>query len=408
MSKTIVDIKKLRILIITSSFPRTSMGLEGGFIWKSAVNFQKKGLSVVILCPHRPGAPLLEEWEGVIIHRFPYIIPFQAQKLTGSNGMIHVIREFPLVALEMIPYLVSCILYSLYLTLKYHPDIIHSHWIIPTGIAGAFVNVLCKIPHISSVHGTDITISVNNHLFSSLIKVISQCTQSITTNSTFTSQILSVILPNHKPFSTIPMGIHCELDESRIVTPIEEKNLILYVGRLIDWKGVHVLISAMKKVIQTKNQARVVVVGDGPEKENLIYLVEKWNLEGVVHFAGRVPDPILQDYYNRAAVFVLPSITVKNQTEGLGVVLLEAMAAGVPVIGSRTGGIPDIIQDGENGLLFSPGDDTELADAIIRIITNPTFANRLRNQGLQTIQDKFSWDKITDQFIKEYQTIIRM
>jgi len=97
---------------------------------------------------------------------------------------------------------------------------------------------------------------------------------------------------------------------------------------------------------------------------------------------------------------------VNNQTEGLGVVLLEVMASGVPVIGSNTGGIPDIIKDGVNGLLVQPGDPKALADAIIRIFEDRDLADRLREAGLETVKGRFSWDKISDQFIEVYREVL--
>lgn len=407
MKKGKTESSLLQVLIITSSFPHIPYWFDGGFLWKKAVSLRKKGISVIVLCPHRPGAPLFEKREGVIIHRFPYLIPFRAQKLTGRKGMNHVINDFPLLSLELIPFLISSIIHAIYLTLRYRPDIIHSHWIIPNGIVGACINAIFHIPHISSVHGSDVTISASCHLFSRLIQIVAGYTQSITANSSFTRKKLSMILPNHTTFRVIPMGIHCEPSSIVKVVPNSGTNMILYVGRLIDWKGVHVLISAMKNVSQIVKTARLVIVGDGPRRENLISQVKKLDLEEIVTFAGEVPDAILQDYYARAAVFVLPSTTVNNQTEGLGVVLLEAMAAGVPVIGSNAGGIPDIIQDGINGLLFPQEHDLALATAIIRILSDTILADRLRERGFRTVQDHFSWDSIGDQFVEEYLTIIR-
>jgi len=121
-----------------------------------------------------------------------------------------------------------------------------------------------------------------------------------------------------------------------------------------------------------------------------------------IEFTGRVDRNTLFVQYQQADLLVLPSVTMNGQTEGLGVVLLEAMAAGVPVIGSRTGGIPDIIEDGVNGLLVPPGDPGALADAILSILSDPDLADRFRTAGLQTVQERFSWDSIADRFIQVY------
>ena len=185
-----------------------------------------------------------------------------------------------------------------------------------------------------------------------------------------------------------------------------ETGLILFVGRLIDWKGVHTLVSSVKKVRDTVRNARLVIVGDGPERKSLADRVKELGLEDSVTFTGQVSDEELKDYYSRASVFVLPSITVNNQTEGLGVVLLEAMASGIPVIGSNTGGIPDIIEDKVNGLLVPPGDPDALAEAIIRIFEDRDLADRFREAGLETVKGRFSWDKISDQFIEVYREVL--
>ena len=405
MNEKTGDRKNIRVLIITSSFPCPPLWMDGGFIWTKAVTLLKKGISVIVLCPHGYKAPLSEEREGVIIHRFPYLIPFRAEKLSGGRGLYFAARKNPVTALALVPYTLSCIAHAILLTKKYRPDIIHTHWIIPNGIAGACINTIFKIPHISSIHGTDVTISAGSRVLSGLIKIISGKTQSITTNSSFTGKKLSTIIPGYGTFTIIPIGIHCE-PQGQNPESAKEKNLVLFVGRLIDWKGVNTLVSSMKKVKTATGSTRLVIIGDGPERERLKTLAKELELEDVITFTGRLSATELMDYYSRAAVFVLPSVTVNNQTEGLGVVLLEAMASGIPVIGSNTGGIPDIIEDKVNGLLVPPGDPDALAEAIIRILEDRDLADRFREAGLETVKGRFSWDKISDQFIEVYREVL--
>lgn len=405
MNEKTGDRKNIRVLIVTSSFPCPPLWMDGGFIWTKAVTLLKKGISVIVLCPHGYKAPLSEEREGVIIHRFPYLFPFRAEKLSGGRGLYFAARKNPVTALALVPYTLSCIAHAILLTKKYRPDIIHTHWIIPNGIAGACINTIFKIPHISSIHGTDVTISAGSRVLSGLIKIISGKTQSITTNSSFTGKKLSTIIPGYGTFTIIPIGIHCE-PQGQNPESAKEKNLVLFVGRLIDWKGVNTLVSSMKKVKTATGSTRLVIIGDGPERERLKTLAKELELEDVITFTGRLSATELMDYYSRAAVFVLPSVTVNNQTEGLGVVLLEAMASGVPAIGSNTGGIPDIIEDGVNGLLVPPGDPDALAEAIIRILEDRDLADRFREAGLETVKGRFSWDKISDQFIEVYREVL--
>ncbi len=400
------DRRDITVLIVTSSFPRPPLWMDGGFIWTKAVTLREKGISVIVLCPHGNGAPLHEDRDGIIIHRFPYFFPFRAEKLSGGRGLYHATRKNPVTALALVPYTLSCIAHAILLTKKYQPNIIHTHWIIPNGLAGACVNLIFKTPHVTSIHGTDVTISSDNPVLSMMIRIISRFTTSITTNSSFTGKKLSAIIPGYGPFATIPMGIYCEPCTGPEKKVARETDVILFVGRLIDWKGVNILVSSMKKVRDTVRNARLVIVGDGPERKSLADRVKELGLEDSVTFTGQVSDEELKDYYSRASVFVLPSITVNNQTEGLGVVLLEAMASGIPVIGSNTGGIPDIIEDKVNGLLVPPGDPDALAEAIIRIFEDRDLADRFREAGLETVKGRFSWDKISDQFIEVYREVL--
>jgi len=399
--------KPLSVLIITSSFPYFSSDLSGNFIWNKSKYLIKNGLSVVVLCPHKVGTSFYEEREGVIIYRFPYVFPFRAQRLTSQGGMIHAIRSSPLIALQILPYLLSCTICAIVIVLKYKPDILHTHWIIPNGIVGSYIHSIFHIPHMSSIHGTDINISAHNPLFSRMVKIIAKYTTTITANSSFTRDAILRLLPKRRDITIIPMGINCEpvfSDTNNKMHFLSDQGTqtILFVGRLINWKGVEVLINALKTVSKSNPRVRLVIVGEGPLRKDFVKLTEVNGLESIIHFTGQVPDSVLKEYYARSSLFVLPSILLNNQTEGLGVVLLEAMAAGVPVIGSDTGGIPDIIENEVNGLLVPPGDPKVLAEAIIRILSLPELGDQFREAGIKTVKEKYSWDIIVKQFIKKY------
>lgn len=189
--------------------------------------------------------------------------------------------------------------------------------------------------------------------------------------------------------------------------PCLRKKQILFVGRLIPWKGVKYLISAMEKVIKNIPDSCLVIIGDGPERSSLEELCKKLHLSDYCQFLGFVDQTDLFSYYQNSAVFVLSSIMYNSQTEGLGVVLLEAMASGLPVIGSYVGGIPDIIQDGVNGLLVPPEDPDALSDAIIRVLTNPDIIIRYREEGKKTVTEQFSWTVVGERFIEVYYDFIQ-
>ena len=145
------------------------------------------------------------------------------------------------------------------------------------------------------------------------------------------------------------------------------------------------------------------IIGDGPARASLQARAEALGVADRITFRGKVTSDELQASYARAAVFVLPSVVdARGDTEGLGVVLLEAMNYGTPVIASRIGGIPDIVEDGVSGLLVPAGDAAALAGALRRLIEDPALASRLGEAGRQRVRDRFNWSAIVQRWKEVY------
>ena len=398
------------ILIITSSYPSKIQNLRGTFIGKQVRCMADRGYHMVVLTPHVPGASLFESYDKIDIFRFPYFFPTSLQRLSTPGGMYFGFKQSLPGKIQMIPYLFMMILFSGIIIRKKHIKFIHTHWIIPQGIAGAIWKYFFRIPHISTAHVLDLTISDNIPILKSLIRRVLKKTDVVTVNSSFTKKQVLRFSPPNIPIWIIPMG----MDEKRVFFIQEgdiskkRRNSILFVGRLIDWKGVDILIQAIHLVKKRIPDVLLIIVGEGPDRQKYEKLTIQLHLEDTILFKGRISDDELNLSYFKADLFILPSNEIKGIVmEGLGVVLLEAMASGTPVIGSNTGGIPDIIEDGVNGLLVTPGDPQALADAIIRILENPDLADRFRKAGLETVRERFSWDVITDQFVEVYQEILK-
>ena len=148
-------------------------------------------------------------------------------------------------------------------------------------------------------------------------------------------------------------------------------------------------------------------MGDGPERPRLEALVRRLGVENRVAFRGKIASDELQATYARAAVCVLPSVLdARGDTEGLGVVLLEAMNHATPVIASRIGGIPDIVEDGVSGLLVPPGDADALAAALRRLGDDPALARRLGEAGRRRLREQFSWPAIVQRWLDLYTGLV--
>lgn len=175
---------------------------------------------------------------------------------------------------------------------------------------------------------------------------------------------------------------------------------ILFVGRLDYPKGVPDLIQAGKSIVES-SETDLIITGKGPQRDQLEDLVRELEIEDNVTFTGYVPRDEQIRLYQNATAYVLPS-----HYEGLPTVLLEAMACGAPVIATKVGGCPEVIEDGVNGLLVAPGDLSALSDAIETVVNDTELREQLGTNARQTIVDQYTWDKITDKFEKEYQLAI--
>ncbi|KAF5083740.1 D-inositol-3-phosphate glycosyltransferase [anaerobic digester metagenome] len=396
-----------KILFLTSSYPAHKEDVHSMFMRDLTLAITIKEYEVIVLCPNQPGLRCYEVQDGIKIFRFPYWFTRTGQLLNKKGGIIPSINQSPLAIFQLFLFSACQLLFAFKIAKNEKIDIIHSHWIIPQGLIGAIIQLITGIPHISSIHGTDIHLVHSHRLAHPLIRVISKYSNIITTNSSHTYRLLQDLIPYNRINSqVIPMGINPEEFSSKPHFDIKHQKNILFVGRLITLKGTDILIEALKNIHVEDNSIQLFIVGEGPEQKSLEILASDLDITSNVRFLGNLPRNELGMCYKNASVFVLPSITYKDQSEGLGVVLLEAMASGAPVIGTDTGGIPDIIKDGINGLLVPPGDPYALADAIIRIFENPDLADRFREAGLKTVRERFSWDKISDQFIEVYQGVL--
>ena len=174
---------------------------------------------------------------------------------------------------------------------------------------------------------------------------------------------------------------------------------VVSVGRLSPEKGHAVLLAAMGQVVAAIPQARLVVCGEGKERSSLKELTEAEGLSASVEFAGFVPDV-------RTALWVADIFAMPSLSEGLGVAALEAMAMAKPVVASRTGGLPEVVADGETGLLVAPGDRGSLARAVISLLEDPSRARAMGEAGRRRALARFDRPRIVDRVVEMYQKVL--
>lgn len=171
-------------------------------------------------------------------------------------------------------------------------------------------------------------------------------------------------------------------------------DVICSVGRLTTEKGHDVLVEAMGGILRAHPKARLIIVGDGPERKALGSAASKIGGKAI-GFAGLIED--VRPYLSSSKVFVLPS-----RYEGFGLAAAEAMAAGTPVVASRAGGVPELVQDGRTGLLFEPGDAEGLARAVSEILQNPDKASKMVISAAKEVEERYSLQAMVANFERLY------
>lgn len=278
-------------------------------------------------------------------------------------------------------------------------DVVHIHWPFPHLFFGYVAKLAAPVNLVVTFYGAEIRWLRSR--FPWLIPLIGYLLKKVDTITGISSHTAAELQGvTDKKLKIIPFSAACRADLDKSWS---DKNYILFAGRLVERKGVKYLIDAYRQ-IENKIPHRLVIMGDGPERESLAQQVKNYGLESRVEFTGWVSAGKKDDYFRNCSLFVNPSIIDRRgDTEFLGVVQLEAMSFAKPVVASKVGGIVDVVIDKESGLLVPPADASGLAQAMLRIVKNKRWASRLGKKGKTLLEKKFSWDKIINQVIEVYE-----
>lgn len=389
-----IDTKeKKKLLVTASTFPRWKGDTEPRFVLDLSAHMTDE-YDVTILVPATPGAKDQEILEGVKVLRYHYFPIRKWETLCYPGAIVPRVKEKKIRAL-LIPFL----FFSLYINLlrkSSEYDIIHAHWIIPQGIVQSFL----KKPYVITGHGGDVY-TFNKGIIKMLKIRCLKRAKHVTVVSEYAKKKLQQLLPDIEP-SIIPMGVNTDQfgREYRVENYFGQSNqkVILFVGRLVEIKGVAYLIDAMRQV-----NALLVIVGDGPLRAELE--AQAADLERKVVFLGAKTHKELKIIYASADIFVVPSITIEHGVqEGVPTVLMEAMASGLAIVASESGGIASVIHHMYNGLLCREKDSKGLAQSINTLIEDEKFCRELiRNAG--EVMDRYDYRVLAKRFMDIYDRI---
>nr|WP_274522944.1 glycosyltransferase [Ectothiorhodospira haloalkaliphila] len=354
---------------------------------------------VHVLAPHAPGAAQREEMAGLTIHRFHYA-PEGWQTLTYEGGILARLRENPWRA-ALVPLFLVAEALAIRRLLKHHQfAAIHSHWIIPQTLALRLGTLgLTHIPPaLCTSHGGDL-FGLQGRMMRALKRWSLRSCRAITVVSQAMVPEAQRLAPHLEP-QVIPMGTCL----SRQFTPDagigREPGMILFVGRLVEKKGVKHLLDAVALLRPKQPGLHLYVAGKGPDEASLNARAKHADLSGHVTFLGGVPQAKLPELYRRASVTVVPSVVAEGgDQEGFGLVIVEAMGCGCPVIVSGLPAIEDIVSGEEMALRVPPGDATALADALEHTLNEPMVAERRAKVALAHVRQRFGWESVGGQYL---------
>lgn len=388
---------KGRILCVTSNFPRWPTDSTTPFVLNLAMDLQELGWQVDVLAPHAPGAYQVENIENINVERFWYFWPEIQQTICYQGGALINLRTDKINYLKL-PALVAFEWLNIFLKLvKGRYDLLHSHWILPQGFTGVLASKLLKIPHVTTVHGGDVF-----GLQGKVLKKFKQFTlgnvDAVTVNSSVTEEAVLKLNPNLEELHRIPMGVtdknwNSEIESEKIKKKYQKGAgpLLIFIGRLVEEKGVEDLIQAVKLLENQMPDVSCLIIGEGQDRKIFENLVQKLWLSNRIAFSGWIEPEKIPVYLAAADIFIGPSRQAQNGwVEAQGLTFIEAMMAKVPVIATRVGGIIDSVKHEETGLLVNEQSPEEIAFSVQRLINETGLSDKLKKNGYEMAKAKFS------------------
>ncbi|HEX3454151.1 MAG TPA: glycosyltransferase, partial [Gaiellaceae bacterium] len=288
-------------------------------------------------------------------------------------------------------------------------DVVHAHWVLPNGWASASVANRAGVPIVVTVHGTDVALAEGNRLLASAAGQTFGRVAAVTATSENLRQRAVALGADPRSATTTYIGVDTGRFAPRPASPEmrellggrEGDLLVVSVGRLAQVKGFEYLIEAASRV----QRSSFAIVGDGELRPELERLVEASS--GRVELVGALPHDRVADAFVAADVVVVPSVVDdRGRVDATTSTALEALASGRPLIATNVGGIPEVVHDGDNGLLVPEKDPVALAAAIERVRTDPDLRERLSARAREFALERLSWDAAMDGFERSLEAAV--
>jgi glycogen(starch) synthase len=383
----------MRILMLSWEYPPRIIGGISRVVYDLAQKLGERNLEVHVLTYWEPGTKEFETDHEVYVHRV------HAYDVETTNFVDWVLQlNYALIehSIKLIGEIGNF-------------DLIHAHdWLV--AFAAKTVKHAYKSSLVTTIHATEhgrnngIRTETQTYIHN-IEKWLVYESQEIIVNSEYMKNEIKEVFNIDAKTYVIPNGVNIEkfdqvgrVEAFRKRFAKNEEKIVFFVGRMVNEKGVHILIEAIPKIIHHVPNTKFVIVGKGVQLNHIKWKAWNMNVSHKIIFTGYINDEELVSLYRSSDVAVFPSLY-----EPFGIVCLEAMGARVPVVVSDTGGFSGIVEHGINGLKCYTGNANSLADNVIEVLKNEDLAQKLATNGWNTVKTKYSWDSITDQIIETYE-----
>ncbi|HBS25635.1 MAG TPA: glycosyltransferase family 4 protein [Gammaproteobacteria bacterium] len=388
---------KQTVLVLASTFPRWKRDSEPRFIY-DLCNHINERFELIVLAPHCRGAASEEQFGRLRVKRFRYA-PEQFEKLAYEGGIAAKLGRYPWYWLLVPWFFLGQLIATIKIIKSYDVTVIHAHWLIPQGLIAVLAKKLSRssLPILCTSHGGDLYGFQDQLSLYLKTFVLKHCEQLTVVSKPMVDVVRR--LDSNVAIKIMPMGVDLQskFTPSHSIRPHPEE--ILFVGRLVEKKGLKLLLAAMPQVLEAYPDTRLRIIGDGPLRDQLTSQVDALGLRSEVSFLGRCIHSELVTHLHSAAMVVLPfSVAVGGDMEGLGLTIVEAMGCETPVIIGDVPAIHDVVQHGQHGVIVNPESKEALANAVIALRDSPQKARKMARSGRQRALQIYDWQVVGERY----------
>lgn len=398
MTSQAADSRRQRLLVLASTYPRWRGDPEPAFVHALARRLAAR-FQVTVLAPHAPGAAGRETVDGVDVVRYRYA-PGRLEALVNDGGIITNLRRARWKWL-LVPGFIFMLAWEAWqISRKQKIDLIHAHWLLPQGLVAALLQFLPgrTVPYLITSHGADLY-ALRGGPMNALKRFALRRSSAATVVSGAMRNALRSMGADVSKVSVQPMGVDLAGRFCPDPSVSRSEHDILFVGRLVEKKGLGYLLDAMPAVLERVPEARLMIAGFGPDEEDLRELARCLGLGDAVQFLGAVSQEELPDLYRRAAVFVAPFVrAASGDQEGLGLVLVEAIGCGCPILAGDGPALSDILGEQFKGLAFDPRDTATFASRVADTLADPRGSRAQAVRLREACASTFDWDGVAEAY----------